>query len=99
MSTQRPPQRRIGRLAASLGLIALLSSTLALAETTIEGRINGLCCPRAALMQVPVPCSAPRYEKMRVVVAAVVVVASMPAQGRSQRSTSGMLAACTNRVH
>jgi|GEM_PF-1012289 len=44
MSTQRPPQRRIGHLAASLGLIALLSSTLALAETTIEGRINGLRC-------------------------------------------------------
>jgi hypothetical protein len=44
MSTQRPPQRRIGHLAASLGLIALLSGTPALAETTIKGRINGLRC-------------------------------------------------------
>ncbi len=44
MSTQRPYQRPLAGLSSCLGLIALLSGTLTLAETTIEGRINGLRC-------------------------------------------------------
>ncbi|MBK1621865.1 hypothetical protein CKO42_26545 [Lamprobacter modestohalophilus] len=44
MSTQRPLQRPLAGLTSCIGLVALLSGTPALAETTIEGRINGLRC-------------------------------------------------------
>lgn len=44
MSTQRPLQRPLAGLSACIGLIALLSGKPALAETTIEGRINSLRC-------------------------------------------------------
>ncbi|MBK5932352.1 hypothetical protein [Halochromatium salexigens] len=44
MPTQRPPRRLLAGLGSCLGLITLLSGAPALAETTIEGRINGLRC-------------------------------------------------------
>ncbi|MEA1052420.1 hypothetical protein U5801_21820 [Lamprobacter modestohalophilus] len=44
MSTQRPPRLPLAGLTSCIGLITLLSGTPVLAETTIEGRINGLRC-------------------------------------------------------